>query len=499
MQEGLGAARLLLAALCLALPGCGDPSRLFLHPAADMIGTPADIGARFEEVRMPRTDGGVTRGWWIPNARSDAAIVIFGGNSGNRSHALPYAAIVWSEGFSVMLLDYRGFGPDNGEASVRDLPWDAVAAVEWVSKRSRRTGVWGMSLGSAVALGVAGRRPELVDAVCVEASFLLGPAARSYMGRAVSPLLAAPLAAITRALLLDRDSDPEASVARRRADVPVFFIHGDRDRLLLTAWGAELFENAPGPREMWIEEDTGHCPESLYSAAPEYSEQVTRFFRRTLLGERQPQAGATWTARRTPDGWEADVDVICEGPFPAPVEVVAVHETGVERMRIMARGRQTSVVLFTPTRPLSASARRYARVTLRGSTWEPDLSPLTRDYRELRRLKGLPAGDSRTEALLAAELDPLLSSDLAALLLRAAKAAAGKPACDRLALKALETALPFKEAPWIVGDAYFARPWKECRAGIYEDARSMYVARGWDPRVLDEKMRELEPWWRPSR
>ncbi|MEK7467930.1 MAG: alpha/beta hydrolase [Planctomycetota bacterium] len=440
---------------------------------------------------MPRGDGGVTRGWWIPNPGSDAAVVLFGGNSGNRSHHLAYARIAWNAGFSVLMPEYQGFGPDGGEPSISAFGPDGEAAVAWAAGKSGRVGVWGVSLGSAVALHSAAARPEIVKAVCVEGAFRMAPAMRHYMAFVMPAVIATPLAILTRALIIPGDADPENSVARIAEGVPVLFLHGDCDELTCTAWAGELFERTPGRREFWMLDDTGHAPEPLRSCDGEYQEQIGRFFRRELLGSQESQAAATWTARRVEEGWEIDIDVVCEGPFPAAVEVDAIGTGGTARERIWMSGPRDHVAVFLHSRPVSASARRWTCVEYAGGTWRPDRTAISGGYRWLRRVSELTSrGKPPVAELLAARVDKVLGPAYTSALVAAGLVAVDAADSRALFLRALETAQE-KPTSYILGNAVYYEPTPWSRAAVAEMLPGLFQIKGIDARPLDEKLRAL--------
>lgn len=465
---------------------------MFLHPASEFIATPEAMGAAFEDLRIPREDGGETRAWWIPLPEALGTVVIFGGNSGNRSHHLVYARIAREAGFSVLLVEYRGYGPDNGEPGVRELALDARAAVGWAGKRPGRVGVWGISLGTAVAIRAAAECPGDVDAICVEASYQLVPAMRNYMGYAMPDAVAAPLALLVRLFLIRSGTDPEPNLERRRAGVPVFFLQGDRDRVTKTFWAARMFERTPGPKALWLMEDTGHSPEPLRSADPEYAEQVGRFFRSALAGEPDPQACATWRAEKADGGWEIEASVVCEGPFPAPVEVVAVAEDEVARRRLWVEGPVTRVMLSTRGCPATVCARRYHRVALSGRSWTMDASFLTRSYRELNRLAESRREGTYQPRLLNVEVHPLLAAQYSVEMIENAGLAPDPETARRQLLRALEVAPPAAEAAWIVGDARYEKATVGTREMVLERCRAIFENSGWDTAPLEAKIRELE-------
>jgi hypothetical protein len=86
------------------------------------------------------------------------AIVYFGGNAEDVSYNLPG----FSEAFphhALYLLHYRGYGGSSGSPSQDALFADGVALFDYARARHERIAVIGRSLGSAVAVHVASRRP----------------------------------------------------------------------------------------------------------------------------------------------------------------------------------------------------------------------------------------------------------------------------------------------------------------------------------------------------
>ncbi|MEO0708078.1 MAG: hypothetical protein AAF050_20775, partial [Cyanobacteria bacterium J06649_5] len=57
---------------------------------------------------------GKLNGWWLPNPKSDRTLLFFHGNYGNISHNLERIQFHHSLGFSVLAIDYRGYGKSLG-------------------------------------------------------------------------------------------------------------------------------------------------------------------------------------------------------------------------------------------------------------------------------------------------------------------------------------------------------------------------------------------------
>lgn len=118
-----------------------------------------------EEVRYSTEEGHRLTGWFLSAATEKpfATVVVSGGNAGNRADRLPLADGLADRGYSVLLMDYRGYGGNPGSPSESGLAADHRAAVSYAADRPdvdpRRLVYFGESLGSAVAAAGAAERP----------------------------------------------------------------------------------------------------------------------------------------------------------------------------------------------------------------------------------------------------------------------------------------------------------------------------------------------------
>ncbi|XP_031562272.1 lysophosphatidylserine lipase ABHD12-like isoform X2 [Actinia tenebrosa] len=85
--------------------------------------------------------------------------IYFHGNAFSRAneHRLALYKVLSSLSYHVVTIDYRGFADSDGHPSEQGLIEDGLATWDWVKSRSADAPVfiWGHSLGSAVAAGVA--------------------------------------------------------------------------------------------------------------------------------------------------------------------------------------------------------------------------------------------------------------------------------------------------------------------------------------------------------
>ena len=228
------AAAVILAALALFVRWL-EP-RMAFFPFPGEAETPREFGIAYEPLTIDTTDGEHLRAWLLRAPQPRARIVYFHGNGGNLSNWAPILAGIARRGYSVLAIDYRGYGVSTGRPSERGLYKDVEALVTrpWPSAENQRPLVyWGRSLGGAMAAYAATVRKP--DGVIVEAGF---PDARSVVRS--SPVLA----------VLSRFASYRFPAAEflDAAAVPVLQLHGDRDSVIPIALGRELSERIRGPK-----------------------------------------------------------------------------------------------------------------------------------------------------------------------------------------------------------------------------------------------------------
>ena len=132
---------------------------------------PADYGLTVESVTITADDGVKLAGWLVN--RADApAIVLLHGYPAEKADLLPLAAALSSR-FTVLLLDQRYFGASEGGATTLGLRErrDLRRALDFLAGRGfQQVGVFGLSLGGAVALLAAAEDPR-IRAVAAYAPF----------------------------------------------------------------------------------------------------------------------------------------------------------------------------------------------------------------------------------------------------------------------------------------------------------------------------------------
>jgi len=116
-----------------------------------------------EALSITTNDSTQLHGWLLKNQASEKSplIIYFGGSSQEVSNMIPYFEQM--DGWSVALVNYRGYGINAGQPSEAGLFQDAVLVYDTLSKRADidpdRIVTMGWSLGTGVAVYLSEQRP----------------------------------------------------------------------------------------------------------------------------------------------------------------------------------------------------------------------------------------------------------------------------------------------------------------------------------------------------
>ncbi|MEY4562511.1 MAG: hypothetical protein RLZZ618_1788 [Pseudomonadota bacterium] len=204
---------------------------------ADFVGLrPGDVT---RAVPVPGTDDEVQI-WWLPHANPDAPTVLYlHGTFRNLYRNLPKIDAFREAGFSVVAVDYRGWGE-----STRIIPSEssiyADAEVAWAElvKRQPVPGkrlIYGHSMGGGVAVEMASRRKGKTDygGLIVESTFSRWPDVAAIIG-------------FWGSVLSWFAADNFDSVDKiGKVDAPVMIIHGEADDTVPVVLGERLRDAAP--------------------------------------------------------------------------------------------------------------------------------------------------------------------------------------------------------------------------------------------------------------
>jgi pimeloyl-ACP methyl ester carboxylesterase len=208
--------------------------RLIFFPQP--IASTKHLPARAVPLDIVAEDGAHLRGWLARGTADPApAVIFFGGNAEEASWIL--AEPRWPREWTIVAVNYRGYGASDGKPGERALTADGVAIHDAVVQRAdvdaTRIVLFGRSLGTAVAVHVAAMRP--VAGVVLASPF----DSLAAVGRQHYPWL--PVA------LLLRHRFDAASLATRNT-MPLLAIVGDADSIVAPARSRALFDAWAGPK-----------------------------------------------------------------------------------------------------------------------------------------------------------------------------------------------------------------------------------------------------------
>lgn len=260
-------------------------TRFIFFPSAVIEKTPAALQMAYEDVWLPVKSGAGTveriHGWWIPAAGDAAGVVLYlHGNGINVGANVNHANRFHQMGFSVLLIDYRGYGLSEGsfptEAQIYqdvETAWDYLITERRVNPQE--IFLYGHSLGGAIGIELATRHPD-AGALIVEGSFTSMRAMVDYRYEVfrVFPV----------DLLLHQQFNSIAKVGKLQ--MPVLFIHGTSDDVTPYSMSQQLFAAANEPKQLFLVPGADHNNVATISGDP-YIKTVRRFIEQAKAQQKQ--------------------------------------------------------------------------------------------------------------------------------------------------------------------------------------------------------------------
>lgn len=260
MWRGVAVVLILMLAVLAAI--WAFQRRLIYLPSRGLPDAPEGV----EAVSYTTEDGLDLEAWFVP-APDDrrGTVLAFPGNAGNRAARVALGTALAEEGYSTLLVDYRGYGGNAGSPSEEGLARDARAALAYLESRAQvdtdRIAYFGESLGSGVAVQLAVEEPP--SALILRSPF----PSLADVGSVHYPVLPVSL------LLRDRFDNGD-KIAKVQA--PILVIAGEDDRIVPTQLSRDLYELAEEPKELVIIDGAGHNDLALL-AGDEMIQEIAHF------------------------------------------------------------------------------------------------------------------------------------------------------------------------------------------------------------------------------
>lgn len=212
--------------------------RKLMYNPNGRVNTPhRDLSPRLETVTLNTNDGlRLVSYYKAPRRTADGklypTVLYLHGNTGPAGDAAHKLIPIVEAGYGILLLEYRGYGPNPGKPSEKGMIADAEAALHFIHLQQGKEAIvyyYGMSIGTGVANGLAEKRPPA--GLIQECGFtsMIDAAKVHY-----------PLFPV-RYILKDT-FDSRRRIAKLKA--PLFVLHGEKDRTVPVEQGKEIFETA---------------------------------------------------------------------------------------------------------------------------------------------------------------------------------------------------------------------------------------------------------------
>ncbi len=232
---------------CLLLLGCTVRQMIYPAPPVSVPAPPRPL----EEIELSLSSGVMVAAWHLSGDElppTRPAVLFFHGNGENletmRRSGLFHRLGDLDVGF--LAVDYPGYGRSTGRPSEESNRLAATVALDWLAERypDRPLAACGWSLGAAVAIELAAKRPDALAGLVAMSPWSSLP----EVGKRHFP------AWLVGLLVRERY---ESVVAARQVTLPALVVHGADDRIIPVDQGRRVAAALAGSR--WIEvEGAGH-------------------------------------------------------------------------------------------------------------------------------------------------------------------------------------------------------------------------------------------------
>lgn len=219
----------------LALLYLRQREMVFPIPTAERT-TPAAAGfTTAEEHFLTTPDGEKIIVWHVPAKPGHSVIVYFHGNGDFLAGRVNRFEAMTADGTGLIALSYRGYAGSTGAPSEQGMLRDAGAAYAFAAARyeTQRIVVWGFSIGTGVAVGLASEHS--VGKLILEAPYT-----------SVADVIALRYRFIPARFLVRDQFRSDERIGRVTA--PLLIMHGTNDPVIPFAFGERLFALAHEPK-----------------------------------------------------------------------------------------------------------------------------------------------------------------------------------------------------------------------------------------------------------
>lgn len=248
--------------------------------------TPEDYHLNAKKLSFRTADGLRLSGWLVESSLDTtyATVVQLHGISNCKETGFPRATILADSGYASLLLDLRAHGESEGEFCTFGFyeKYDLQTVADTLKQLfpDRPLGIWGASLGGAIALQAMAVEPRYSFGI-VESTF-------DEYSKVVEEYGADYLFGLRSKWLINHVLHKSGEIAHfdpyavkpvesaAKIDRPVLFMHGDKDSRIPKEFNERNFEAVRNPDKIWVnvpgaghknlwDKDGPHLKTQLYS------------------------------------------------------------------------------------------------------------------------------------------------------------------------------------------------------------------------------------------
>ena len=186
----------------------------------------------FSEVLLKASDGTEIMNWYHKGDENKPAILFLHGNTGQIAYLAPAMPPLLDAGYTVLMMEYRGFGKTKGNISQKTVVEDAALAFDWLKNKGySKVVVYGYSFGTAFS-------SALTEVRNVDGLILTAPFSSLYQ------LVSEKNVPFAKYILKDKYMSVDYL---KKYNGPLLIVHGKNDKLIPYHHAETLFENAISP------------------------------------------------------------------------------------------------------------------------------------------------------------------------------------------------------------------------------------------------------------
>jgi fermentation-respiration switch protein FrsA (DUF1100 family) len=232
---------------------------MLFFPLKDHLIDPGERGVNYQNIYVETSYQQKLHGWLLPEAGDlKGTVVFFHGNGENISTHV--GAVYWlpQYGYRVILVDYRGYGKSDGQATLDGAIDDIKNTLQYVVDHFPGAGpliVMGQSIGASMSIYAVASSAvkQKIDGLVLVAPFSdYHKVAQETLSKSwLTWLFQYPLS-----WTINNDYRPLEYI-KSVNPVPVYFIHGKSDNIISMEHSQKLFKLALEPKKLFLIEG-GH-------------------------------------------------------------------------------------------------------------------------------------------------------------------------------------------------------------------------------------------------